>query len=71
MVDTKPSRLGVPQPLEGPVDPAEILELDLQGVFWLEPEQRSGTLLEKLRSGDVLKCPFNYAPGLEVDTERL
>lgn len=70
-VETKPSTLGVPQAVEGPVDPLEVLDLDLESVFSLEPEQASGKLLEKLKSGEIFKCPFSYAAGLEVDTAYL
>ena len=70
-VDVKPSTLGVAQVVEGPVDAIEVLDLEVQSVFYLEPEQASGKLLEKLKSGEVYKCPFNYAAGLEVETAYL
>ncbi len=70
-VETKSSTLGVPQVVEGPVDPFEILDLAVEGVFWLEPEQGASSLLDKLKGGDVYKFPFNYAAGLEVETAYL
>jgi len=71
VVDTKPSTLGVPQVLEGPVDPLEVLTLEIESVFWLEPEHASSGLIDKLKRGEVYKCPFNYAAGLEVETAYL
>jgi len=70
-VDTKPSTLGVEQIVEGPVDPTEVLGLELQSVFFLEPEATSPKLLVQLKAGDVFKCPFNYSAGLQVETAYL
>ena len=71
VVEMKPSTLGVPQAVEGPVDPIEVLDLEIESVVWLEPEHASGGLIDKLKSGEVYKCPFNYAAGLEVETAYL
>ena len=69
LVESKPSTLGVPQHIEGPVDPQEILALAVESVFFLEAEegQASTGLVKKLKAGEVLKCAFNYAAGLEVE----
>ena len=71
VVDIKPSTLGLEQVLEGPVDPTEILNLELQSVFFLDSEETPPLLLEHLKAGSVFKFPFNYAAGLEVETAYL
>lgn len=71
VVDTKPSTLGLEQVLKGPIDPAEILNLELQSVFFLDSEETPPMLLEHLKAGNVFKFPFNYAAGLEVETAYL
>jgi hypothetical protein len=68
VVDPTPSTLGEPQPLEGPVDPREILQLDLLSVYLLEPEASDSTLVTALKGGKVFRVPFNYATGLTRDT---
>ena len=70
-VDTKPSTLGVEQAVDGPVDPVEVLGLELKSVFFLEPEATSLKLLEQLKAGEVFRCLFNYASGLETETAYL
>jgi hypothetical protein len=67
-LDMRPSTLGVAQPLEGPVAPAELLALELSGVFLLEAEDLSSPLLASLKSGDIYRCPFSYAAALEAET---
>ena len=68
VVDSKPSTLGVEQELAGPVDPAEVLDLVVESVFWFDPIEVSKTLLEELNDGRVFSCAFNYSAGLEVET---
>ena len=70
-VDTKPSTLGLEQVVEGPINPNEVLGMELQSVFILETESTSSKLFVQLKAGDVFKCPFNYAAGLEVETAYL
>ena len=70
-VDQIPSTLGVPQSLDGPVSPSEILDLDIQSIFCLEPINADDDFLSKLKSGDVYKFPFNYMAGLEMETAYL
>jgi len=70
-VETKPSTLGVPQPMEGPVDAKEVLDLVIQSVYLLTPESVSEKLTAALKSGDVFKFPFNYSADLEVETAYL
>ncbi|MEY4654112.1 MAG: hypothetical protein RI884_2693 [Pseudomonadota bacterium] len=67
VVESQPSTLGVPQALEGPVDPATVLDLELVGVYLLEPEQAASPLVDRLKAGDIYACDFNYAASLEVE----
>ena len=67
VVDNKPSTLGLPQALRGPVEPSALLDLELISVYLLAPEQTEGALLERLKAGDIYACDFNYAASLEVE----
>lgn len=67
IVQTQASTLGVPQELHGPVDPGDVLNLELLGVYQLEPEHEAGVLIDRLKSGDIFSCRFNYAASLEVE----
>jgi len=71
VVETKPSTLGVAQAVEGPVDPGAVLHLDVESVFALEPEDISSKLVASMKSGEVYRCAFNYAAGLEVEVAYL
>lgn len=71
VVETKPSTLGVAQAVEGPVDPAAVLHLDVESVFALEPEGISSNLVTSMKSGETYRCAFNYAAGLEVEVAYL
>jgi len=68
VVETSPSTLGVPQPLEGPVDPREILSLEFLSVYMLAPEQTDAPLLQALKAGTVYRLPFNFTAGLSRET---
>jgi len=68
VVETKPSTLGAEQALFGPVSASEVLDLELESVFWLEPIEVSEGLLAGLKEGAIYKCAFNYTAGLEVET---
>jgi hypothetical protein len=70
-VETKPSTLGVPQPMEGPVDAKEVLDLVIQSVYLLTPESVPEKFTAALKSGDVFKFAFNYSADLEVETAYL
>lgn len=71
VVETKPSTLGVAQAVEGPVDPAGVLSLDVESVFLLEPDDVSSGLVAVLKTGEIYRCAFNYAAGLEVEVAYL
>jgi Neuraminidase (sialidase) len=66
VVQTKPSTLGIAQSLEGPVDPEEVLNLDLDGVYFLEALNEIGELGKHLKEGAVYKFPFNYSTSFDV-----
>ena len=67
VVDSQPSTLGLPQALQGPIDPAQVLDLELLSVYLLEPEQVGGALVQWLQAGEIYACDFNYAASLEVE----
>ena len=70
-VELIPSTLGSPQILEGPVSSSEILDLEVESIFCLDPLDSNGDLLTQLQSGAVYKFPFNYTAGLEMETAYL
>ena len=70
-IDIKPSTLGVPQAVQGPVDPIEALRLEIESVFFLAADDPSNPLCTKLQAGDIYRCDFNYAAGLEVEVAYL
>lgn len=70
-VPVQPSTLGVTQPVEGPVEPAELLGLSLQAVFLLTPDDAANPLAQALQNGQIFRCPFNYAASLEMEVAYL
>ena len=68
VVEVKPSTLGVEQELSRPVGASDILDLELESVFWLEPIEVSETLMSSLKEGAIYRCAFNYTAGFEVET---
>lgn len=70
-VEIKPSTLGVAQSVTGPVNAVEVLELDTESVFHLEPEDPNSKLIAAMKSGEIYRCDFNYAAGLEVEVAYL
>jgi hypothetical protein len=71
IVETKASTLGVEQVLEGPVDASEVLNINLQNVYYLEPEIKDSQIFQRLKMGEIFKFKFNYAAGLEEETAYL
>jgi len=71
VVETKPSTLGTPQELSGPVEASEVLDLQLQSIYFLTPETVPQKLSEELKAGKIFKFPFNYSAGLETETAYL
>jgi hypothetical protein len=71
VVEQIPSTLGSPQKLEGPVSASEVLDLDVESFFCLEPLEAEEDFLAELKSGLVYKFSFNYSAGLEMETAYL
>ena len=71
MVEKIPSTLGFPQKMEGPVNASEVLDLDVESFFCLEPIEVETSFLAELRSGAVYKFCFNYSAGLEMESAYL
>lgn len=55
-----PSTLGVPQDLEGPVTPQEVLDLRVQSIYALAPDTIDESLKAELQSGSVYRFTFNF-----------
>lgn len=71
IVNSKPSTLGEAQDLVGPVSLQEILDMDLESVFYLGPNSGAEPLAKILEEDICFKFPFNYTAGLEVETAYL
>lgn len=67
-LDLVPSTLGVEQPLEGPVDAREVLDLSLTAVYRVAPEQLDDALAASLATGEFWRFPFNYRPDYRSET---
>lgn len=67
VVESKPSTLGIAQTLVGPINPREILRLEMEAVDLLSPEATDSPLLTSLKSGTVYRVPFSYTASLEVE----
>lgn len=63
-----PATLGVEQPLDGPVDPREVLDLAVLSVYRLDAEEVDPELQEALNVGNVFRLPFNYRADHKVET---
>lgn len=68
LVEQIPSTLGVAQNLEGPVNPSEVLSLEVESIYFLESIDPASELLDKLNSGEIYKLPINYSAGLDMET---
>jgi len=71
LAELKPSTLGVTQSLEGPVSPRELLDLEVLGVYALDPEAADSPLIASLKKGDIYRCPFNYGADYNCETAYL
>lgn len=63
-----PSTIGVPQALEGPVDPREVLDLRLETVYALDPEEVSQELTSRLAAGEIFRFSFNFRDDYRPET---
>ena len=63
-----PSTLGVPQPLEGPLDPSAVLDLRVETVYALDADTVSDDLLARLDAGGVYRFSFNFRDDYRAET---
>ncbi len=63
-----PTTLDVPQPLDGPVPPSDVLDLAVSKVYMLDDEDAEPSLVASLRAGEVYRFAFNYSSGFEHET---
>ena len=61
LAELKPSTLGVAQALEGPLPPQDLLDMEVAGVYVLEPESVAESLAASLQRGEIYRFPFNYS----------
>jgi hypothetical protein len=66
-----PSTLGVEQPLVGPIDPKELLDVGITSIYRLTPETIDDALAKALASGEIFRAPFNYRPDYRCETAYL
>lgn len=69
-VDKKASTLGREVDLEGPLPATGLLDLRVQSVYALDPEDEDAldeALAESLRAGDLYRFPFVYRSGYKQD----
>jgi hypothetical protein len=71
VVETIPSTLGFPQALEGPVSGSEVLNLEIESIYFAQPLDEEGALHQKLKHGEIYKFSMNYSAGLEMETAYL
>lgn len=68
VVEKVGSTLGVAQALEGPVDPAQVLELGLRSVYQLDPDAVEAELSDALDRGEIFRFRFNYRADYNAET---
>ena len=67
-VEKEDSTLGVEQELEGPVDPEELLDLDVSSIYALEKADVDAALEKSLNAGEIFRFRFNYRADYHSDT---
>lgn len=68
VVELKPSTLGIPQNLAGPVAFQQLLDLEVTAVYCLDLIESNDSFLASLKAGDIYTCSFNY--GADYNLER-
>jgi hypothetical protein len=63
-----PSTLGVVQPLEGPLDPSEVLSLRVESIYLLDGSSAPESLLTRLRSGEIFRFRYNFRDDYRAET---
>lgn len=71
VVDTVPSSLGQAQELEGPVNFEELLDLDVDAVYYLGPISGNEDLAAVIDKQQCFKFQLNYNSSLEKETAYL
>ena len=59
------STLGVEQELEGPIEPARLLDHNAKAVYQLQPEALGDKLRAALADGAMFETKFNYRKGFD------
>lgn len=62
-LEMRPSTLGEPVALSAAVDPTALLDVRVQAVYLLSPEELTDELKADLLDGKIFRFPFNYRPG--------
>lgn len=68
VLEKAPSTLGVAQPLEGPIDPSEVLDLRVETIYALDPDAVDDGLMAKLTSGNLYRFAFNFRDDYRAET---
>jgi len=63
-----PSTLGAEQPLDGPVNPSDVLDLAVRSVYILTPDGLDPDLQKRLLAGEVFRFVFNYRADYNAET---
>lgn len=66
-----PSTIGVAQALEGPVNPSDVLDLKVETIYALTPDQVSEELTTSLNGGDIYRFAFNFRDDYRAETAYL
>jgi hypothetical protein len=67
IVEQIPSTLGIAQKLEGPINGSEVLDLNVESLYFVEPLEGNNELVTKLKAGEIYKFSINYTAGLEME----
>jgi hypothetical protein len=70
-VDKQPSTLGEPQRLEGPIEAGELLDVPVQTVYALDPEDLDAGLAERVEAGEIYRFAFNYRADYHMESAYL
>jgi hypothetical protein len=63
-----PSTLGVPQELEGPIAPQEVLDLRVETIYALDPDSLNEALKSDLEGGSMFRFAFNFREDYRAET---
>ncbi|MFC1609516.1 hypothetical protein ACFL6C_01030 [Myxococcota bacterium] len=67
-VEKKPSTLGDPQPLDGPIPPEDLLDVVVQTVYMLDPTDLDAELKTQVESGKIYRFNYNYRADYHMET---